>query len=52
MYFAKVESLVEKVLRHKLDKEELVKYFLVHCLGEVETKREIKIKKGSRKRRN
>ena len=49
VYFIKVVNLVGKVLRHKLDKEELVKYFLVHCLGEVDTKREIKIRKAVEK---
>ena len=49
IYCAKVEGLVQKVLRQNLDEEDLVKYFLVHCLGDVEMKREIKIRKAVEK---
>jgi hypothetical protein len=47
VYFEKVNQLVENVLRHKLDKESLTKYFLVHCLDDKETKKEIQLREAT-----
>jgi hypothetical protein len=44
VYFRKVETLVDNVLRHKFEKTELMQYFLVHCLNDKETAKEIKLR--------
>ena len=44
VFFENVDRMVNQLLRHKWNKEELTAYFLVHCVKENETKREIKMR--------
>ena len=43
-YFEKIDVLVEKLLKHKWDKEELTKCLLMHCTKDEEIKKEIKMR--------
>jgi hypothetical protein len=47
VYFEKVETLVKKLMRHRWNEEELVAYFLIHCVKEKEIKREIRMREAS-----
>ena len=40
-FFEKVENLIDNVLRHNLSKEELTKYFLVHCANDLKLNKEL-----------
>ena len=44
VYFEKVEKLVKRLMKHRWNEEELVAYFLVHCVKDKETKREIRMR--------
>ena len=46
-YFEKVEKLVDQLLQHKWEKEELMRTLLVHCNKNEEIKREIKMRELS-----
>ena len=41
-YFDTINKLTDKLLRHKWDKKELTKYFLIHCVDSKEIQKEIK----------
>ena len=42
LFFQKIDTMVDKLLSHKWNKEELTSYFMVHCVKNVETKKELK----------
>lgn len=44
VFFEKIEKMVDKVLKHKWDKNELVAYFLIHCVKDKEIQKEIKMR--------
>ena len=44
VYFEKIEKMVDQVLKHKWDKKELMSYFLVHCIKDKDTQKEIKMR--------
>jgi len=46
IYFGKVETLVKKLMKHRWNEEELMAYFLVHCLKDKEIKREIRMREA------
>ena len=43
-YFDTINKLTDKLLRHKLDKKELTKYFLIHCVDSKEIQKKIKMR--------
>ena len=43
-FFEDVNRMTEKLLRHKWDKNELTKYFLIHCVDDKEIQKEIKMR--------
>ena len=43
-YFNTINKLTDKLLRHKWDKKELTKYFLIHCVDSKEIQKEIKMR--------
>lgn len=48
IFFEKVDKLVDKIMRHKWEKNELVAYFLVHCVKDNNTRREIKMRDATK----
>lgn len=48
IYFEKVEKYVKKLMQHRWNEEELVSYFLIHCLKDKDTKREIRMREATK----
>ena len=44
VFFDKVDKLVTKLMKHKWDKNELLSYFLVHCIKDNSIRRELKLR--------
>ena len=44
IFFKKIEDMVDKIMIHKWNREELVSYFLIHCNKEESVKREIRLR--------
>jgi len=44
VFFEKIEKMVDQILQHKWDKNELIAYFLVHCVKDKEIQKEIKMR--------
>ena len=48
LFFQKIDTMVDKLLSHKWNKEELTSYFMVHCVKNVETKKELKMRDATK----
>ena len=46
VYFEKIEKMVDQLLKHKWDKDELTAYFLVNCVKDKDTQKEIKMREA------
>ena len=44
IFFDKVEKMVKKLLSHRWAEDELVSYFLIHCIKDKDTKKEIRMR--------
>ena len=43
-YFKKIDTFVDKILSHKLNKTELTTFLLIHCLGDKNVKKEMRMR--------
>ena len=46
IFFDKVEKMVKKLMKHSWTEEEVTAYFLVHCIKDKETKKEIRMREA------